>query len=406
MGTIIKLRCIDQVLALESTPVVASGGLGEDFIEVSFCSKWDGLAKTAVFWRTEAEVYHIPLDESGVCPIPPEVLVDEGAIYFGLFGVSEDGRQRTSEVMRYTITKGAITSGTKPSEPTSDIYTQLLAKYAEVLNGVQEIADAAEASKQAAEASAAAAEAATDIAGQAASTAEQAAGIAGQAVSTAEQATAQLAEHIGDKTNPHGVTAEQVGARPDTWTPTAEDVGARPDTWTPTAEDVGARPDTWTPTAGDVGAYNKTETLADETKTLYGLGADAVPNDVLALAKQLIDSSVTTANAKARVATGSYTGTGSGGYSLTFDFEPKLVFVSCGTLARSEAYSSYFVRGCPYANTIAGNFDSNYTKNEPFLALLSVTWGEKGLSWRNQGSAATGAQLNVSGNVYYYAAIG
>lgn len=38
--------------------------------------------------------------------------------------------------------------------------------------------------------------------------------------------------------------------------------------------------------AGDVGAYSKEEVLATETKTAFGLGADAVPNDVLA---QMVD---------------------------------------------------------------------------------------------------------------------
>lgn len=197
MSTIIKLRCIDQVLTFESTPLVASGGLGEDFLEVSFCSLWDGLAKTAVFWRTEEDAYHVQLDENNTCPIPPEVLADEGAIYFGLFGVSEEGKQRTSEVVRYVVTKGAITSGSKPSDPTPDIYTQLLANYAEVLDGIQEIADAAEASRQAAEQAAGAAGTASDLAGQAAA--------------AAEQSAAALNTHISDKANPHGVTLEQIG---------------------------------------------------------------------------------------------------------------------------------------------------------------------------------------------------
>ena len=133
MNTIIKLRCIDQVLTLEDTPLIASGGVQEDFISVEFCSKWAGLTKTAVFWRSEDEPYHVLLDKNDTCVIPPEVLTEEGRFYFGLFGVSSDGKQRTSEVMRYTVSKGAITSGTKPSDPTPDIYTQILAKYQDVL---------------------------------------------------------------------------------------------------------------------------------------------------------------------------------------------------------------------------------------------------------------------------------
>lgn len=132
MSTTIKLRCIDQVLTFEGTPTIASGGVREDFLSVEFCSKWDGATKTAVFWRTEADAYHVPLAEDNTCVIPWEVLTEEGAFYFGLFGVYGDGRQRTSEVIRYTVAKGAITSGTKPSDPTPDIYTQLLAQYQEL----------------------------------------------------------------------------------------------------------------------------------------------------------------------------------------------------------------------------------------------------------------------------------
>lgn len=133
MSTIIKVRCTDQVLTYENTPVIASGGLQEDFISFSFCGKWDGLVKTAVFWRSEEEVYHVLLDEADSCPIPPEVLTVEGVIYFGVFGVNEAGKQRTSEVLRYNVAKGAITEGTKPSDPTPDIYTQLLTQYAAIV---------------------------------------------------------------------------------------------------------------------------------------------------------------------------------------------------------------------------------------------------------------------------------
>ena len=129
MSTIIKVRCTDQVLTFENTPVIASGGLEEDFVSFEFCSKWDGLVKTAVFWRSEKEAYHVLLDEADSCLIPREVLAVEGVIYFGVFGVNEAGKQRTSEVLRYNVAKGAITEGTKPSDPTPDIYTQILAEF-------------------------------------------------------------------------------------------------------------------------------------------------------------------------------------------------------------------------------------------------------------------------------------
>ena len=105
MSTIIKMRCIDQVLTFESTPVIASGGLEEDIVQVEFCSKWDGLMKTAVFWRSADEAYHVLMDDSGSCTIPREVLTEEGVFYFGIFGVGS-GRQRTTEAMRYTVVQG------------------------------------------------------------------------------------------------------------------------------------------------------------------------------------------------------------------------------------------------------------------------------------------------------------
>lgn len=129
MSTIIKVRCTDQQLVFENTPVIASGGVKEDYIEFTFCEKWDGLLKTAVFWRSEDEVYHVLLDENDGCAIPPEVLVDGGVIYFGAFGVGADGKQRTSEVLRYIVEDGAIQPGTKPFDPTPDIYMQIMAEF-------------------------------------------------------------------------------------------------------------------------------------------------------------------------------------------------------------------------------------------------------------------------------------
>lgn len=133
--SIIKVKCTDQVLTFESTPVIASGGLEEDYVQFSFCSNWDGFTRTAVFWRNEKEPYHQLLDENDSCQVPPEVTADEGLIYFGVFGVDLDGGQRTSNVLTYRIEKGAITTGTIPSDPTPDIYTQLLAAYAKVQYG-------------------------------------------------------------------------------------------------------------------------------------------------------------------------------------------------------------------------------------------------------------------------------
>ena len=214
MSTIIKVRCTDQVLTFENTPIIASGGLEEDFVSFAFCSKWDGLGKTAVFWRSEADVYHVVLNEDNACPIPPEVLTAEGVIYFGVFGVNAEGKQRTSEILRYNIAKGAITEGTQPSDPTPDIYTQLLAYYADAQvkyeAAQRDMAEHAAALNRAAAEHAAALDRATAEYAAAMETMVQDHTASIQKM--LDDAGKDLPNHIQNNNNPHKVTAEQVGA--------------------------------------------------------------------------------------------------------------------------------------------------------------------------------------------------
>lgn len=67
--------------------------------------------------------------------------------------------------------------------------------------------------------------------------------------------------------------------------------------------------------------------LSDETKALFGLGADAVPDDVFTAIKSLIDNANANADSRAKIAYGSYVGTGlattaSNPLVITFPFEP------------------------------------------------------------------------------------
>ena len=80
---------------------------------------------------------------------------------------------------------------------------------------------------------------------------------------------------------------------------------------------------------------NKDSLLKDTTAALFGLGADAVPDDVLASIKPMIDSNYSElsslANSKAKIAIGSYVGTGRNDERypnmLTFDFIPKYIAI-------------------------------------------------------------------------------
>lgn len=80
--------------------------------------------------------------------------------------------------------------------------------------------------------------------------------------------------------------------------------------------------------------YSDEEILSSSVKSQLGLGADSVPSDAFALLGQTMASG-------ARIVTGSYVGTGTYGESnpntLTFDFEPKAIFI-CGQRSSWSAY--------------------------------------------------------------------
>lgn len=135
--TIITARIYDQSIQLVNLPLIASGSEGALAIECSFDSSWEGYGKTAVFYRDEGEVYHVVLVE-GVVDVPTEVLTEEGFFHFGIFGSGDN--TRTTEVLRVNVVKGAITTATAtPTEPSPDIYRQILANYGKMDSRVSEL---------------------------------------------------------------------------------------------------------------------------------------------------------------------------------------------------------------------------------------------------------------------------
>ena len=128
--TVIRVTCVDQRLVVSSSPVIASGGINENRVVFDFCPLWDDFAKTAIFYRNKDRVYHALLVDN-TCLIPWEVTASDGEMYFGVFGVKGD-ITRTSEIIKYKITAGAITEDTAPSDPTPDIYEQILEAFRQV----------------------------------------------------------------------------------------------------------------------------------------------------------------------------------------------------------------------------------------------------------------------------------
>lgn len=119
------------------------------------------------------------------------------------------------------------------------------------------------------------------------------------------------------------------------------------------------------------------------------------------------------ANLGAKIATGSYTGTGTYGSSnpnsLTFDFEPKLILIPLHT--GSDSYGLWYQSLVPKDNyyTIIpfSNVPTEYTRGAGFGVTSSDVFGKKAgntLYWYNTSSAYN--QFNAAATDYYWVAIG
>lgn len=129
--SVIKAKCTDQVLQLVEVPIIASGGVNEVRVEFEFCEKWDGFAKTAVFYQDEANVYYAVLNEEDVCTVPWEVCYSDGTFYFSVFGNKGETR-RTSTAVRCKVRKGMVVETMMPSAPSQEVYDQIMASISDM----------------------------------------------------------------------------------------------------------------------------------------------------------------------------------------------------------------------------------------------------------------------------------
>lgn len=148
--------------------------------------------------------------------------------------------------------------------------------------------------------------------------------------------------------------------------------------------------------------WTNSQIMSTATAALFGLGADAVPDDVLEIVRSLIttaqntaNTANTTANSKATLVYGSYIGKGTYGSSnknsLTFSSRPSLLIIRSKITDGRRNTGTTFI----YSSTVG--IDDFSGSN-----MLTVSWGST-VSWYNIHNASS--QLNESGTIYYYAAI-
>lgn len=154
--------------------------------------------------------------------------------------------------------------------------------------------------------------------------------------------------------------------------------------------------------------YSKNETLSNATKTLFGLGSTAIPDSVFAYIHQKIED---LASVDVKIATGSYTGTGTYGASnpnsLTFDFIPKMIYVR-NTNRTMTDYGFMFIPVFCLSDTFnsSGYFIYESASSNEYAKIDEST---KKVYWYSASASASNsvnAQFNISGNTYEYFAIG
>lgn len=140
--SLIKINVIDQQLQIVEKPLIATGDVNTDVVQWTFDSTWNGYGKVAVFYQNPKEVYHSVVNSSNMSVIPKEALREVKTLHIGVFGVRGDNII-TSQVLRYKIVEGAITSDTTPTDPSPDLWQQILEKFslvAPTLNEMSELA--------------------------------------------------------------------------------------------------------------------------------------------------------------------------------------------------------------------------------------------------------------------------
>ena len=140
---------------------------------------------------------------------------------------------------------------------------------------------------------------------------------------------------------------------------------------------------------------NKDSLLKDATAALFGLGADAVPDDVLAfLSKAALlngDGVVTDFNGdikSVQIANGSYVGTGTLSVEIVTGFKPLMFAVSIEFTSKMGGI--VWIKDNLYGWTGSSYF-------------ATLTWLDDGIAWTGQNSDYS---FNKSGATYHYIAIG
>lgn len=123
----------DEVLIPLKTPTVSSGDVNCTCLQITFDDEWQEYTKTAVFFNEKTGESYEKILENGSCTVPHEVMTNANTFLFGVRGVNDAlNKIKTSTIVKYKLERGAELK--KISEPSPDVYQQLLTAYGNTNN--------------------------------------------------------------------------------------------------------------------------------------------------------------------------------------------------------------------------------------------------------------------------------
>lgn len=288
-----KLHATGRDLLIKESERLISGSIKIYECEFTFDESWDGYTVTAVFSTNGSRLINMAVVD-GKCEIPSEVLRPNARIRVGVFGIDGDRRRPTTYSEWITVEQGVDLGGGSAQPPTPSVYEQWLRGLDEKQdewNANEEARAEAEAARVEAENARVEAEEAreaqeTGYVAQAESWAKEAEDQAKEAKSWADKAQEVVG---GDYATKAQAQAMADAAEVDANAYTDQQIAAIP---TPDVSGQIETHNTSETSHADIreafgNFHTKAETLTEDTKALFGLDSDAVPDDVLNVLKDV-----------------------------------------------------------------------------------------------------------------------
>lgn len=129
----INIKCVDQVLSFQNTPIITAGDQNVDKIQFDFCPTWDGFVKVAVFFKQKEECSYAMINADGSCNIPNSIMRLDGKIYIAVTGVNTKNQILTSNIVAYYVEEGIVDASLQDEFPNEldpeeqeTVYTKIL----------------------------------------------------------------------------------------------------------------------------------------------------------------------------------------------------------------------------------------------------------------------------------------